>query len=263
MPEILVFEGWRPSIERRDGTAGCTMALDASEQEAKLQKQAAELKFWRQEIERYRKWFRGELSPLHKTPSPREHEKVRATNEKDASILTWHRLHQEVKYLENLELPPDAFENMKLLEVGSGPMPSATCFKGSRLYCLEPLLPEYLQAGFPLHYYENVRFIHGVAEDIPIRDDFFDAVIAVNSIDHVDNLEDAAKEIRRVLKPGGRFRMHVHYHRATVCEPIEIDDDLFGEMFGWCGELTKLSCSTTSHSWDLPDGQSFAVWTNF
>lgn len=234
-----------------------------SQPEAQSRKQSAELQFWRKEIERYGEWFKGELSPLYKTASPQEHEKVKAPNERDASILTWHKLHQEAKYLENLDLLPDAFRGMKLLEVGSGPMPSATCFTGCRLYCLEPLLPEYLQVGFPLHYYDNVTFIHAACESIPVEDNFFDAVISVNAIDHVDNIGEAADEIRRVLKPAGLFRMHVHYHPPMICEPIEINDDLFLDLFGWCGNLMKIKSSTTSHSWDLRPNQSFALWSNF
>jgi SAM-dependent methyltransferase len=234
-----------------------------SDPAAPLRKQLAELQFWRNEIKQYEKWFRGELSPLYKTPSPKEHEKVKAPNEKDASILTWHKLHQEAKYLENLGLPPSAFKGMKLLEIGSGPMPSATCFKGCRLYCLEPLLPQYLETGFPLHYYEGVTFIHSVAENIPAEDNFFDAVISVNAIDHVDNIRETASEIRRVLKPGGLFRMHVHCHEPKLCEPIAIDDDLFMDLFGWCGNLKIITTSTTSFSTDLRGHERFVLWSNF
>ena len=120
----------------------------------------------------------------------------------------------------------DAFKNMQLLEVGSGPMPSATCFTHCRLYCLEPLLPEYLEIGFPLHYYCNPAFIHAAAENIPVEDNFFDAVITENALDHVDNIVETANEIRRALKPSGLLRMHVQYHLPTLTEPIEIDDDI-------------------------------------
>jgi SAM-dependent methyltransferase len=239
------------------------MTIDAPAPEAKLTKQAAELQFWRKEIERYGQWFRGELPLLYKTPSPQDHERVTASNEKDASILTWHKLHQEAKYLENLALPPDAFRDKKLLEVGSGPMPSATCFKDCRLYCLEPLLPEYLQVGFPLHYYDNVSFIHGFSENIPVEDSFFDAVISVNAIDHVDNIRETAGEIRRVLKPSGQLRMHVHYHSPKLCEPIELNDDVIQELFGWCGDLRRIGSSTTSFSADVRGQEQFVLWSNF
>ena len=226
-------------------------------------KQDAEIAFWRNEIKRYQKWFKGDLSPLYKTPSPKDSQKEKAPTLKDASILTWHKLHQEVKYLEALALKPDAFQNMKLLDIGSGPMPSATCFKGCRLYCLEPLLPKYLEIGFPLHYYENVTFIHGTSEKIPVENGFFDAVISVNAIDHVDNIRATAAEIKRVLKKGGLLRMHVHYHPATKCEPISFDDDFFKELFCWCLNLSKVEISKQNYSTTLPDKENFVLWSNF
>jgi len=226
-------------------------------------KQAAEIDFWCREIERYEEWFSGELPMLYQTPSPNDDQKVSAPNRKDASILTWHKLHQEVKYLADLDLTPDVFVDQKLLDVGSGPIPSATCFHGAKLYCLEPLLAQYIAAGFPLHYYGPVRFVHGKSESIPLPDSFFDAVISVNAIDHVDNLSRTASEIRRVLRPGGKLRMHVHYHPPTKCEPLVIDDELFLCLFSWCGALKKLKISHSNHSTALPEDQSFVLWSNF
>jgi ubiquinone/menaquinone biosynthesis C-methylase UbiE len=43
------------------------------------------------------------------------------------------------------------------------------------------------------------------AESIPYPDDFFDATIAVSSLEFVGDLDKACVEIRRVLKPQGRF----------------------------------------------------------
>jgi SAM-dependent methyltransferase len=229
----------------------------------KVSKQDAELIFWQNEIQRYQKWFSGELSPLYTTPSPANDQKIKAPNSKDASILTWHKLHQEAKYLEDLKLPSDAFQGMKLLDVGSGPMPSATCFRGSQLFCIEPHLPKYLEAGFPLHYYGNVTFIHGVSEAMPVESNFFDAVIAVNAIDHVDNIWETASEIRRVLKSGGGISIHVHYHAPTKCEPISINDSLMQKLFGWCDNFRKVGTSRRCFSVEVPDNESFALWSNF
>ncbi|MFC1736915.1 class I SAM-dependent methyltransferase [Candidatus Hydrogenedentota bacterium] len=226
-------------------------------------KQDAELDFWREAIDRYQKWFDGELPSLYRTPSPGNDKKEKAPNKKDASILTWHRLHQEVKYLEDLDLTPDALRGMKLLDIGSGPMPSATCFEECQVYCLAPLLSKYLEVGFPLHYYENVTFIHGASERIPVQDGFFDAVISVNAIDHVDDMRQTAAEIKRILRGDGLFRMHVHYHPPTKCEPIHLDDALFQELLGWCTNLARIKTSKTSHSTTLPDDESFVLWSNF
>lgn len=61
---------------------------------------------------------------------------------------------------------------------------------------------------------------------IPTDADAFDAVISLNTFEHIYDLGAALSEIRRVLKPGGRlifivpfiFRVHAHpndYHRGT------------------------------------------------
>ena len=226
-------------------------------------KQQSELAFWKNEIANYQKWFDKKLSPHYLTQNPEDYERVKAPNNKDASILTWHKLHQEVKYLEDLDLHQDAFQGMKLLDVGSGPMPSATCFKGCRLYCLDPLLPKYIETGFPVHYYENVNFIHGASEKIPVENDFFDAVISVNAIDHVDDIRKTAAEIRRVLKTDGLLRIHVHYHSPTKCEPNNVDDDLFEDLFCWCKNFKKIKASNKNHSTSLPGNESFVLWSNF
>ena len=106
----------------------------------------------------------------------------------------------------------DVFHGMKILDVGSGPMPSATCFTNCQVYCLDPLVHKYLEVGYPLHYFDNVKFIQGISEKIPIENDFFDVVISVNSIDHVDNLQETSSEIDRVLNPRGLLRIHYHFH---------------------------------------------------
>ena len=227
-----------------------------------LSKQDAEAYFWRKEISRIQDWFNGTIS-LYNTPPPTPAQKVKASNPKDASILTWHRVHQEVKYLKDLELPPYAFQGMSLLDVGSGPMPSATCFCSAKLYCLEPLLPNYMEVGFPLHVYSSVHFVNGMSEAIPVPNAFFDAVISVNAIDHVDDIRQTALEIKRVMKPRALLRMHVHYHSPTRCEPIELNDAFFRELFGWVGNLRKLKASKKNHSTTLGKDESFALWSNF
>jgi SAM-dependent methyltransferase len=61
---------------------------------------------------------------------------------------------------------------------------------------------------------------------IPTEAEAFDAVISLNTFEHIYQLGAALSEIRRVLKPGGRlifivpfiFRVHAHpndYHRGT------------------------------------------------
>jgi SAM-dependent methyltransferase len=153
---------------------------------------------------------------------------------------------------------------MKLLDIGSGPFPSALAFKDCEIYCLDPLIPGYVAAGFPIHYYERVQFVSAPSEEIPCPDHFFDAIISVNAIDHVDNFEKTTQEIRRVLAPGGILRFHVHYHTSTPLEPIELNDQIMMGAFAWCPGFHKLIESKAKRGHVLSAGGGmYSVWSNF
>lgn len=229
----------------------------------KRTKYEAEIDFWKTEIENYVKWYNRELKTHYMTPAPNEDQKVKCYILSHSAILTWLKLHQEVKYLEDLMLDKTAFQSLKVLDIGSGPYPSALVFEGSDLYCLDPLLPEYIKAGFPIHYYNCVKFIYGFSENIPIRDDFFDVVISVNAIDHVDDIYSTSNEIKRVLKPGGKIRIHAHYHPKTVTEPLELNDDVMLNVFSWCNGFKKINESTQKKGSVAAAGEVFALWSNF
>jgi SAM-dependent methyltransferase len=226
-------------------------------------KSDAELEFWRQEIVKYQHWFNGDLKSLYGVPSPDPSQKVTAPNLKDASVLTLHKLLCEVKYLENLDLSREAFCGKRVLDVGAGPMPGGTCFKQIQLYSLDPLVPDYVRAGYPIHYYHDVHFVHASSENMPLSDGFIDVVIAVNSIDHVDDIRRTAMEIQRVLKTGGWLRMQVHYHRATVTEPLELNDEKIAGLFAWCANFRKIKESSEAKGIALPPNEKFALWSNF
>lgn len=228
-----------------------------------ITKKYAELDFWNKFLPDLESWYRGDLKCLYGESNPLEKDKVPAHSSKDSAILTWFNIHQKQKYLEDLILDENYFSGMKLLDIGSGPMPSAIVFKNCEVYCLDPLLPDYIKIGFPIHYYDRAKFICGSSENIPMKDSFFDAVISVNAIDHVDNLYKTALEIKRVLKPGGKLRMHVHYHTKTSTEPIEIDDNVMRKIFGWCPDFKKINESKSKRGYLLDDANEFyTVWSN-
>lgn len=229
----------------------------------KQTKENAEANFWQQELNRYIDWYNGDIGELYGVKSPVSKQKIKARSVKDSAILTWLELHQKPKYSKDLGLKPSTFKGKRLLDVGAGPLPSGMVFKGSQLYCLDPLYSEYLSYGYPIHYYPGVTFINSTAEDIPFENNYFDAVIAVNAIDHVNDFAATAKEIRRVLKADGMFAMHVHYHSATAAEPIELNDAIFLKNYGWCKNLRKVSESHKKTGWEISDDELYVVWRNF
>jgi SAM-dependent methyltransferase len=75
---------------------------------------------------------------------------------------------------------------------------------------------------------DNVTVREGRAEEIPADDDTFDVVLASLSMMYVLDREKAAREIARVLKPGGRFVASVW------AGPEECDIVLFQQTAGRC-----------------------------
>ncbi len=51
----------------------------------------------------------------------------------------------------------------------------------------------------------DIRYDTGVGEDLPYQDGVFDAVVCVDVLEHVADLDQVLREVARVLKPGGLF----------------------------------------------------------
>lgn len=192
-------------------------------------KQYSELAFWRGELNNIVEWYEGRLAELWGQPPPAPAVKVSRYDPVTNAVMTWAQVNRHY-YPDHLMVPTDYFANMRLLDVGCGPIPRVRVFDGSERYGLDPLVNMYRAAGFPSQY-DDFSFVHGCAEAMPFEGGSFDAVISVNAIDHVDDFQAAAREIERVLKPGGIVRMEIHYHQPTVCEPCALDDDIVRSSF--------------------------------
>lgn len=83
---------------------------------------------------------------------------------------------------------------------------------------------EYLSAN--IDHAVQPTFPLQTGQPFPIDDASFDAILSLNTLEHVFELDETLTEFRRVLKPGGRlilsipfmFRVHGHpddYHRGT------------------------------------------------
>ncbi|MEZ0340944.1 phthiotriol/phenolphthiotriol dimycocerosates methyltransferase [Mycobacterium sp. pV006] len=63
------------------------------------------------------------------------------------------------------------------------------------------------------HQLPNLKFVHGNAEDLPFPDNSFDAVVNIEASHAYPSLETFLSEVRRVLRPGGRFLQSDVYGR--------------------------------------------------
>jgi SAM-dependent methyltransferase len=72
-----------------------------------------------------------------------------------------------------------------------------------------------------------MRYVKAPAETIPFPDNHFDVVSSFNSLDHVDDLDTAVREVCRVVKPGGLLLLLTDVnHEPTITEPITLTWDV-------------------------------------
>jgi SAM-dependent methyltransferase len=225
-------------------------------------KHFSELAWWERELSRYVGWYEGK-NDLYGVPSPTPDERrVRPTVEASACVTF---LAQTLdRYPNDLRIGPRHFVGKTVLDLGCGPLPWSIAFHDCRIVGVDPLIDRYEAAGFPLHEFtDRVTFVRGFAEDLPFPASSFDAVIAVNSIDHVDDFARTADELKRVLKPGGIVRMEVLYHPPTRLEPQVLDDD---NVLAHLGELGMAKVSEREphgiyrHSDD--PSERIVIWAN-
>jgi SAM-dependent methyltransferase len=212
-------------------------------------KQFNEREFWRLEKKLYLQWFHGKIKDLYGLPPPRADQIVRGRNGDETALLTLHRvIEREAQgYARQLCLPRDYFKGLTIADIGCGPMGAALVFTECEVVGVDPLVDIYRGLGFPLATYSaRMKFISAGSEKIPLPDGSVDGVISVNAIEHVDDFEAAAREIRRIVKPGGIVRIQAHYHEPTSCEPWSLDDAMMIRAFGALG-LRKLIHEPFSH----------------
>lgn len=229
-------------------------------------KRALEAYFWQKELANYQTWFTGGVASYYQTPSPKNKPPVHSIHDpKYDPLLAWFHLHQAPKYLHDLCLPKTAFVNQTILDIGSGPIPSAAIFEKINLFCLDPLMDVYQKAGYPTHIYEgNIKFVNARAEKMPFADKSFDAVISVNALDHVEDLKRVSQEIKRVLKKGGKLAIHFHHHPVTFTEPISKTETEIAEIFSWCKNLKQVKKTNKKFGWQkTTKGEYYTVWHNF
>lgn len=112
----------------------------------------------------------------------------------------------------------DAARNLKVLEIGVGLGADHQRFAeaGAELYGIDltPLSIEHAQRRLSLMGLTSHLRV-GDAENLEFPDNTFDLVYSWGAIHHSPDAARAAREILRVLKPNGTFRVMV-YHKASI-----------------------------------------------
>jgi len=70
---------------------------------------------------------------------------------------------------------------------------------------LTPEMLEIARRGLPSWPHRNLRFFEASAESLPFDKEAFDLVISNGALNLVADKDAAFRQVRRLLRPGGRF----------------------------------------------------------
>ncbi|TNE28900.1 MAG: class I SAM-dependent methyltransferase [Bacteroidetes bacterium] len=126
--------------------------------------------------------------------------------------------HYKEFYTSYFDLDESFYTGKAIMDIGCGPRGSLEWANmTTERIGLDPLAEKYLKMGASKH---KMTYVKAYVEDIPFDDNHFDVICSFNSLDHVKNIEESCKEIKRVLKPGGLFLLVVDIHKyPTFTEP--------------------------------------------
>jgi len=97
---------------------------------------------------------------------------------------------------------------------------------------LTPRMIELAQERAQAEGLENIGFVLGSMEEIPLPDSSLDAVISNCAINHVRDKTKVYQEIFRVLRPGGRFVVSDIMTEQALPENIRNDPEAIAACFG-------------------------------
>lgn len=137
--------------------------------------------------------------------------------------------HYKYFFTEYFNLSENDYNNKSVMDIGCGPRGSLEWAEmADERIGFDSLADKYLKLGAEK---QNMKYIQGYAENIPFPDSYFDIISSFNSLDHVENIEQACGEISRVLKPGGLFLLIVDVHKMpTLTEPQTVSWNIVKEF---------------------------------
>jgi ubiquinone/menaquinone biosynthesis C-methylase UbiE len=117
----------------------------------------------------------------------------------------------------------------RVLEIGGGTGANLPFYEGVETLTLtEPERPMMRRLERRLRERAaGARLVHAPAEDLPFEDDSFDAVVSTLVLCTVEDQPRALRELRRVLKPGGRL-LFIEHVRADDARLARWQDRLNG-----------------------------------
>jgi SAM-dependent methyltransferase len=130
--------------------------------------------------------------------------------------------HYRYFYTTHFGLSDADYAGKVVVDIGCGPRGSLEwATMAARRIGVDPLAAEYLRLGADRH---AMEYVASPSERMPFDDGLCDVVCSFNSLDHVDDLDGAVREMKRVTRAGGLLLLLVEVnHAPTACEPQCLD----------------------------------------
>ncbi len=103
----------------------------------------------------------------------------------------------------------------------------------------ETKIPNCIELEYSIH--KNTDIV-GDAHCLPFRDEVFDAVVSFNTFEHLQDPATAAKEILRVLKPGGKVLIHTAFLQPLHEQPAHYYNATKYGILNWFSQFDVESC---------------------
>lgn len=151
---------------------------------------------------------RWDVAQFHEKKFWEKFKKSRVDKEYRATINDYWAMHYK-KLMNYVSVGREAV----CLEIGSGPTPFLDFFPECTKFALDPLMDYYISTfSMP----EKIRYIKGIGENLPFQDNYFDILLAINTLDHVHSPKKFIDETIRCLKKGGVLYIVVDCYPSLI-----------------------------------------------
>jgi SAM-dependent methyltransferase len=141
----------------------------------------------------------------------------------------------------------DYFDGKVVAEVGSGPLGFPDACPARISIGVDPLAERYADHGLLLPDSPAIYLSAG-AENIPLLASSVDVALARNTLDYVDDPNASVRELRRILRPGGRLILLFDVdHVPNLSQPNALTVEL---VRSWLDGLDIIR----EHAWAEPFG---------
>jgi SAM-dependent methyltransferase len=146
--------------------------------------------------------------------------------------------HYQEVFTAQFNLTPDDFAGKRVLDIGCGPRGSLEwATMAAERVGVDPLVDTYRELGIESH---EMTYLSTGAESIPRPDGSFDVITTLNSLDHVDDVEQTIAELTRLAADDALLLLTVEVgHEPTPTEPHAFDWDVVDRFEDWTVEWSR------------------------